>query len=169
MRKTQDIEHLREFARDFLRKNFAVELEIPLDINPRLTHAQGRYIHLLRIELAGPTIENGCDEAILGVLKHELVHYALHKLGLPFKDGEDYFEETLRRLDVPPSGSTIIGVYTDMVCSDCGKYWYSREEREALVDRLLFSPCCEARLNVGERRSHDGSIRYDKLEEEATT
>ena len=63
-----------------------IVLDIPVEINSRLTRAMGRVKYVVasedvylptKIEFARNLIENASDEDILQVIKHEYVHYFL--------------------------------------------------------------------------------------------
>jgi hypothetical protein len=93
-------------ARKFLKETYGLELNIPININSRLSRALGRFRHYPRtgqpldIEISRSVIENHGEEATIDVLKHELVHYALFTLNKPFADGHPVFENELKRLGV---------------------------------------------------------------------
>lgn len=96
---------LRREANKFLKESFGIELGVPLKINNRLSTTQGRFVSTiddkpLSVELARFLVENNEPRVVLDVLKHELVHYALCKLGKPYDDGHPVFERTLKKLDV---------------------------------------------------------------------
>ena len=98
-----------KIADDFLQKEFNINLKIPIEINGRLSKTLGRYIYRgnrpLKIELSKKLLEYYDKDTIIDVLKHELVHYALHKMGVKgFGDGDADFENTLKILDVNRTG-----------------------------------------------------------------
>lgn len=110
---------MKRYARMFLKKNFNMNLKIPIKIDGRLTRAGGSF-HFFSgknkrsdmikmserfIACALRDEEDGV-EAILDVLKHELVHYALFEQGRDFSDGEKDFENTLKELKIGSSGAT---------------------------------------------------------------
>lgn len=108
----------------FLKKNFNLELNVPIMINPRLTSTYGRFIwygskrnnrpkYLIEkdvIEIQKNFILvamiAGELEAVMEVLRHELVHYALFTLGRDYRDGDSDFEKTLAELNVGSSART---------------------------------------------------------------
>lgn len=106
----------------FLKKNFKIDLDIPIEINGRLRTSHGRFIYRpvkengktkyipVRLEMSKThlvaSLIAGDWEATLDTLRHELVHYALCKLELPFDDGDEYFERKLKELNVTASGAT---------------------------------------------------------------
>lgn len=102
------INQMKQYSNDFLRENFDSELTIPIEINGRLSRALGRFASRrkdggyipIKVELAKSLLENEPMESILDVLKHELVHYALCKQGLPYSDGNKVFEDTLSSLGI---------------------------------------------------------------------
>lgn len=111
---------LRVYARNFLKKNFNMKLGIPIKIDGRLTKAGGSFHYYRRkdhneakvIKISQRYIACALHDevdgipAILDVLKHELVHYALLELGMNHADGQDDFENKLAELDIGSSGAT---------------------------------------------------------------
>lgn len=105
-----NLTQLTKYSNKFLKDNFDLELTIPIEANGRLTRSMGRLAIVrnmntnerkaLRIELSKRLLTYGTEEEILDVLSHELVHYALLKLGKPFMDGQACFENTLKKLGV---------------------------------------------------------------------
>lgn len=102
---------LEQAAQEFLKEAFDMDLEIPVKINGRLKVVYGRYKYFMysrepiQIEISKEYITYCSDEEILGVLKHECVHYALHQLGKPSNDGDKFFEETLSAFGIPATGT----------------------------------------------------------------
>lgn len=100
---------MTEFAEEFLRKEFGLELEIPIKVNPRLRSTYGQFKHgydiAIGISISKSMIEHMGKEFSLDTVKHELVHYAHFKLGLPFRDGQEVFENALKRVGAPSTGT----------------------------------------------------------------
>lgn len=103
------------YAQNFLKENFNMSIEIPIVIDGRLTRTGGSYHHTIKKPIMikvserfmyGALLDNEGVEAILDVLKHELVHYALHMQGKDYNDGQKEFEETLAKLNIGSSGAT---------------------------------------------------------------
>lgn len=108
MLNTSDMEF---YAKEFLSKNFdGMTLDVPIEVNGRLTRSMGRFISFeegnepLGIELAKKMVEHNDEQTVLGVLYHELIHYALCKLGMPFDDSDKGFKEKCIELNVPQTG-----------------------------------------------------------------
>lgn len=154
------IADLTEIARQFLRDEYGMALEIPVKRNNRLRTSMGRFVETYdedlgehtpnRIELSGITLEYGADTAIIDVLKHELVHYALCVKDEPNDDGHPHFEAELRRLGISSTETTTIGPAVVYQCSKCKKRDYTGNKR---VVRDLESGgngyrtrCCKASL-----------------------
>lgn len=107
---------MKMYAQNFLSQNFNLKLEIPIKIDGRLTRAGGSYHHttkkgiMIKISerfMYGALLdESEGVGAILDILEHELVHYALHMQGKNYRDGSKEFEETLAKLNVGSSGAT---------------------------------------------------------------
>jgi SprT-like protein len=144
-------------ANNFLQKNFNTTLDIPIEYNGRISKSLGRFIFqstyrerkALRIELAKKLIEYYDDDTIIDVLRHELVHYALFKAGLPHNDGHPVFERKLRELGVNPTN--IIKPQQPLhtvICEGCGKIVYSGT-RNTYKNKNLSrykSVCCRASI-----------------------
>lgn len=109
-----NIYQLRNYAKKFLKENYDMELEIPIELNGRMSKTCGWFRRVmqdgaskpLNIELNRYFVENNDKKLVLDVLRHELVHYALHEKKKPYYDGDSYFENELRKLNIV-SQSTI--------------------------------------------------------------
>lgn len=92
-------EKLKTMCEYFIKNAYGVELDIPVLINKRLKRSLGRYIEkggkAYKIEFAGILLTNGNEDQIMSVIKHECIHYALHKLGRKHRDGQSDFENEL--------------------------------------------------------------------------
>ncbi|MEI3605890.1 SprT-like domain-containing protein [Pseudogracilibacillus sp. SE30717A] len=156
-------EELKKIASEFLSKNYNIELNVPVLRNNRLRTTLGRFVISsdkktpLRIEIAGNTLDYGTDKAIIGVLKHECIHYALHLKGESSTDGHPYFESELKKHDAPSTRSTRIGKNYVFTCNACGK------ENETRIKQLNRTPyryrttCCNAKLTIIGERIYDGT------------
>lgn len=125
---------MKDYARVFLRQNFDMVLRIPIKIDGRLTRAGGSF-HFFSgnnkrsdmIKMSERFIacalhdEKDGIEAILDVLRHELVHYALFEQGRDFSDGDKDFENTLKELEIGSSGATA----KSRRLSKVSNVWYS--------------------------------------------
>lgn len=106
---------MENFAREFLKEEFGVDLTIPIKINSRLTSTFGWFrgrtnrVTGVRepvvIEISKNMIEYQGFDFAYGTLKHELVHYALYIQNLPYNDGTYTFEQELKRVGAPSSGT----------------------------------------------------------------
>lgn len=119
--KSNHEKELEKYAEKFLKQNYNTNLTIQIKISGRLTSTGGyfqcRRTHgnekqPVKIEMSerfiASALHDGQEglEAILDVLKHELVHYVLCKQGKNFNDGDDDFESELARLNIGASGAT---------------------------------------------------------------
>lgn len=101
-------QQLEIYAEDFLRENFNLTLDVPLRISKRMKSKLGVFsikynrnkVLSSEIVLSYNFIINNGTEAILDVLYHECVHYALYKKRLPFRDSDPEFINTLERLGI---------------------------------------------------------------------
>lgn len=99
---------LEKYADKFLKDNYDMTLDIPLQLNSRLRTTYGWFKFRRingknipsKIELNKFFVENNDAVTVLDVLRHELVHYALCVKEKPFSDGNRYFEGELKRLGV---------------------------------------------------------------------
>lgn len=100
---------LEMYAKKFLKDNYNLEMEIPLELNGRMSKTLGwfRYTQYRdgrkianRIQLNKHFVENNDPITVVDVLRHELVHYALFMLGKPNSDGHPVFENELKRLGI---------------------------------------------------------------------
>lgn len=98
-----DAEQIKKYANRFLRREYQIELIIPIVINARLSSTLGQLIYNktnnrpVRLEFSKRYLINGDIEDIKKVIKHECIHYALFMKKLPYNDGDPYFEEELRK------------------------------------------------------------------------
>lgn len=113
------LKQAKAFANEFLMENFNIKLEIPIEINGRLSSTLGRYmakrtffdnimpvkIELSKKHLLAAFIVNDLED-VYDTLKHELVHYALSVQGKDFNDGAYDFEMKLYELNISSSGAT---------------------------------------------------------------
>lgn len=159
--KLQLIAFLTRYADDFLKENYGIRLNIPIKINGRLIKTMGRFVYFVHskkpsvIELSKILIENNEMDVILNILKHELVHYALFVLGKPSDDGEEYFENELKRLGIV-SQSTIKDITINVprhvyVCNNCNHHY--KVKRRLKYDGY-FHRCnhCKGRLTYQGRK-----------------
>ena len=129
-----------------------VTLGVPILVNNRLKSTAGYFQtkHTLgreeasQISISGTIIKHGyaVDDVetvvknLIGILYHELVHYALFIKGEPNSDGHPYFEKELKRTGAPSSHATKvtkkyskvkIGYY--VAVDDFGEMVYRHEAR----------------------------------------
>ena len=154
-------QQMRMYSRNFLKENFDMKLEIPIKIDGRLTRTGGSYHHTTKKALMIKISERFMygallDEtegvgAILDILEHELVHYALHMQGKDYNDGSKEFEETLARLNVGSSGATakkkrlsakknvwynIYDIYHNKVLGKTNLYKHTKKEQDWIGSRV---------------------------------
>lgn len=121
------LEVLEDIAKDFLQEEFGIDLEIPIEINGRLSRSLGRFVcypsrkKSVKIELSKNLLEFYDDDEVVDTLRHECVHYALFELGKPFKDHDTYFINTCNRLNVGLTNTTqhkgLVHVYKCLGCN----------------------------------------------------
>jgi SprT-like protein len=85
-------------------------------------------------------------EHVIDVLKHELVHYALFEQGKPFRDGQKYFEDTLKRLEINPTRTYhTLGKFHKYTCNCDGKVFY----RKRRIQKGAYCPKCKSLNYIG--------------------
>lgn len=101
---------MTEFAREFLKNEYGLKLDIPIKVNPRTSITHGMFYFnpkdniAVRISISKSMIEYNEESFAISTLKHELVHYALFELGLPYHDGDKEFEKELKRVGASSTG-----------------------------------------------------------------
>lgn len=140
------LEALDEIAVTFCAEEYSVSFDIPLKLNGRLTRALGQFVYYkngkgqTRIELSKDLIERYELSEIISVLKHELIHFCLWKLELPHNDGDEYFEEELKRHNVCSTKSLPNRrdrhIY---VCPNCGELFV--ETRKLSENKYYHKKC----------------------------
>ena len=109
--KAKSEQTLTIIARNFLQKEFGLELTVPVKVSGRMKDLLGVFYYErdndngsnnpLSIKIAEGLIkEEGREHDVIDTLKHECIHYALCVLGKPFSDGDKEFINTCNRLGV---------------------------------------------------------------------
>ena len=136
------LQDLHRFAEDFLQEEFNMSLDIPIKLNGRLKRAGGRFISrshsAVEIDLNKTVYEHNPIDVVLDILKHELVHYALFEKGLPYRDGDRVFENTLARLGVSSTNTLRVKTKAHVYKCDCGKEFIKRNTR---LPRNMYFAC----------------------------
>lgn len=117
MKKTVDFNKAQKdievYAKKFLKEEFNMDLKIPIELNGRLKRSFGRFLHYnypnrngsIKIDFSKDFIAYHPIEEIISTIKHECVHYALYELGKPYRDGDKYFEDYLKKVGADPTGT----------------------------------------------------------------
>lgn len=120
---------LNIIAKDMAKRNFDLELNIPININGR-KNGNGlgvfwfnRKLHKsLKIDLSKRMIQYYKPEAVLDTLLHELTHWACFESYKPHNDGDDFFENELARVGASSTRTkSHAGEIYRMYCSKCKK------------------------------------------------
>lgn len=156
-------QYLIKYARKFLKDHFNIELKIPIERNNRLRSTLGRYIsdvkgNPVRIELSGNLLTYGTEKTILGVLKHECIHYAYHLQGKDMRDGNPAFERTLQQFHAPSTHTLKVGKYYTYQCTNCKQTGESRLQRLARYPNEYRTNCCRSPLTITGEKIYRGSI-----------
>jgi len=152
---------LTDYAASFLKTHFNINLTIPIKRNNRLRSTLGRYVmnsegKPLRIELSGTVLVYGSEETIIGVLKHECIHYAYHITGKNMHDGNPHFELALQKFDAPSTETLKVGKYYTYECEICHQLGESRLQRLAKYPEQYRTSCCKGRLHVIGEKIYSG-------------
>lgn len=149
-------EWLTRKAKRFLREEFGLMLDIPITVNARLLRAGGYYTYTedsltgeisdRGIEIAEASLIDASllddDSGVESTLFHESTHYALHVLGKPHRDGDTYFEETLKRLNINSSGTqSVLSKYYIYECEECSKDTKTRQRLNVSREIYICSEC----------------------------
>ena len=157
---------VKKHAKNFLRDNYGMVLNIPIKRNNRLSRAMGRFIHTERkpvaIDLAGSLLDYNERETILDVLEHELVHYALFSKGLPYHDGDDYFEESLKELGISATNTT--GMYKPLHFLTCGCETTIHVEERLAEHGWICRGCDKELSHIGRYIDNRSNLRKKKFE-----
>lgn len=124
---------LYSISREFLDKEFGLTLDIPIFINNRMKSMLGVFKHkryeATQIEISREFIDTHPREAVIDVLKHELVHYALFILKKPYRDGDKYFKDTLDRLGISRTRTyETKGKFHKYICNCEGKVFHRKRK-----------------------------------------
>ena len=142
--------HLERVADDFLMENFNLTLDIPIRISNRMTSTFGKFV-LIRDRLTGETKSKEIVissnlynyhgyHKMIDTLKHECIHYALYTLDKPFRDGETYFENTLKEHGVSSTRTTAYkGKAHLYTCKSCDNSF--KQKRRFNTDKYVCSKC----------------------------
>jgi len=157
----QEIEKkLNEEAKKFLMEAYGMKLEIPVIANGRLKAAHGKFWYnkrekqSARIEISKMYIEHQPWEMVYSTLKHECIHHALFELNKPFKDGDTYFENELKKHGSHSTGTVAYkGRVVVYACTNDGcDTTYERKRRLNHNGKGYTSGCCKASLKcLGEK------------------
>lgn len=162
-----NVNDLTKLAKEFAMEYWGMEFNVPIIINNRLRNSLGRMCFNLerltgkiiptKLEMAGITLSNYNNNTIIGILKHELCHWALAMQGKPFNDGHPVFEKELQRIGAP-STNTIqsAGTVYTVCCSSCKKQ-IAESMSEGRLKKYVYgakrkefkSACCEAKIEWG--------------------
>lgn len=167
MKQQITLDKLKKAAEQFAKREYNLSLTIPIEVNNRLKKTLGRYLENekgdpLRIDISGRLLTYAHYLIALGVVKHEVVHYALNKLNKPAKDGEDYFERELERLNLPSSTNQkrvilYVGEKYVFNCSNCNKELTSTIKNSKQNPHLYRSSCCNKQLKFKKTIVCDGT------------
>ena len=132
------------FSKWFLKEHYNLDLKIPFKINGRLKRFNGRFVYTVypngsekakQIELSKDLVRYHTEEETHKVLIHELIHYALFTLEKPFDDGDEYFENELRKHHSISNSDEQMRVtpkrkvkYLTHQCQDCGLTFERRKD-----------------------------------------
>lgn len=161
------LDQLIQKAKQFTKKQYNVELDIPIRINNRLKITLGRYRETnfgqpMQIDIAGKLLTYAHKNVAIDVVKHEAVHFALSKLNKPYHDGDDYFENELIRLNLPSStrkdrSLLFVGQKYIFHCKQCKNQLITTIKRVKVSTKHYMSSCCNSPLQYVETIICDGT------------
>jgi len=156
-----DEQYLTAYAKTFLERHYNVKLTIPVVRNNRLRTSLGRFVVSangtpLRIELSGNVLTYGAESVILGVLRHECIHYAFFKRGIFDTDGDPLFERALRKHRAPSSRTLKVGRFFRFQCVRCGSIGETTVKRVRQNPTSYLSKCCQANIELIGEKVYDG-------------
>ncbi len=152
---------LENEAKYLLKTKFEKELNlnIPIEINGRLTRTLGAFYHnnyralkigISKKQVIGAVID-GNIEPILDTLRHEVVHYAMYTLKKGYNDGDKDFEDALAKIGVSSSGTTS----KRKINSQKELIWYSMKDD-------YVCPNCQGECKVQHKKSTTTYYRCPK-------
>jgi SprT-like protein len=168
MTVTYNIHQLRGYAKQWLKDNYNMELEVPLQLNSRMQRTCGWFRHTRYrdgrdipncIELNKFFVENNEPVTVLDVLRHELVHYALFVQKKDYKDGSYGFERELKRLGIVSQKTIdkymIVSKPKNMHIYECANCGHEYKRQRALPSNKKYScgvtSCKGALIDKGKR------------------
>lgn len=167
MQQQITLDYLTNVARNFINNEYNIDLNIPIKINNRLRRTLGRYLENQsgkpsHIDLSNKLFIYAHQAVAIGVVKHEVLHYALKKLNKPSKDGEPYFERELERLQLPSSTNPnrsimYVGKKYVFHCSKCHQELVSTIKRVKQKPNSYRSSCCKQRFIYSKTIICDGT------------
>jgi SprT-like protein len=127
-----DGRELYSIAREFLDREFGLELDIPIFINPRMKSMFGCFRtkkgEAWQIDMSKEFMDTHPREHVIDVLKHECIHYALFTLKKPYSDKDKYFKDTCDRLGVKRTRHyRALGKFHEYTCN-CGKKFHRKRK-----------------------------------------
>lgn len=175
VRDTKEInllmDKIKQEVQEFLKENFDLKLSIPIKLNARLSSALGLFRYrkhpaigrqAVSIEISKRFLESTLTyEEIRGVILHEAVHYALFVRGEDHEDGDEHFERTLRKYNLPSSYTmkTYINSKHHLYMCDCelGRNIYFRSRK---LPRTKIYSCrgCQSTLLEDRKAIIEGCI-----------
>lgn len=130
-----ETQELEIYANEFLQKNFDISLEVPIRVSKRMKSKLGAFhikynrqtVVSTEIVISYNFIIHNSKKTILDVLYHECVHYALYTSGLPYKDSDKTFTDTLKQLGISKTRRYMYKGQAHLYeCKKC-KYQFSRK------------------------------------------
>ena len=154
---------LQQRVRQYAREYWNMECNVPIVINKRMTRSLGMYrwktarpvATPIRFDFAAHLVDGRYkSETVESIIKHEVCHWALSQLGLPFHDRDHHFLKELKRIGSHPSFAILeVGTMHKAVCSCCGKI-VKQSLKEKSLEKYYKHPkwhsrCCKAAIIYG--------------------
>ena len=157
---------LTSYAKQWVKEEFGIDFTLSVKSNGRLKSTLGVYTHSgktpVRVNIAKGLIESGRDADVYDVLRHELIHYSLHQLGLPHRDDDREFIEACTKRGVGLT-RTLKGFHDKHVYTcKCGlhkvKYTRNNKISSKNLSKYIFPKCGHELIYVG--RESDNEVKF---------
>lgn len=168
-----ELDKVEDVIQNFLQYYYGMDLDIPVEFSRKLKKRWGTFKFKqykrnlfvngvcynkgdivegsMKIVINDMLVYAENQELVDKIIKHEAVHYALYRKGLPFKDGDLYFEREIKRLGLVNSkiSQEDLGIhipYWVWECENCGEDVIVRKGKTRINHGDKVSNCCNASI-----------------------
>lgn len=175
----KELNRIRKVMSEFTEKNYRLPLDLKVEWSGRLKVKWGYFgvkvykkeEKITRVEekivLSKYLIGSKNKEMVDKIAKHEALHYALYKLGKPYRDGESVFENELKKHGLVSTSvsSDDLDVTKELyvwICSKCKNIVKSGGKTRKDYSKNYTSRCCMAKLeNKGWQKIKTGQKKVE--------